>query len=216
VTTTSFPRLSLAALALAAGTGIAQADIQADAQRVLQHRLAMPVPVTVFEKWQADQWTFSAMSCWAVTPNRSREVESALNKLPIYGAGSHSAAKDDAKTCSTLAENGPKAVCFDLFAREAPFALPWAGMPTNYLYLATAALPKAGTMFVVGGYCQLVANKPETKQFFAGKGKLVWLAQPQVTSLNTASGARTLRLGTVAFEVQGMPGTAWPVTILVP
>lgn len=203
-------------MAVAAGTSLAHADIQADAQRVLEHRLAMPVPVTEFEKWQADQWAHSAAGCLVAAKNRNREIETALNKLPTYMDGSYRGADNYAETCSTLAKNGPKAMCSDLFPRSAPFVSPWAGMPTNYLYLDKSALPKTGTMFVVGGYCQLVGNKPETRQFFVGQGKLVWIAQPQVTNLYTASGPRNLRVGTLTFEVQDVPGDRFPMMVLVP
>jgi hypothetical protein len=196
--------------------GLAHADLLSDAHRVLERRLAMAVPVTVFEKWQADQWTFAAGECLVRAPTPNKNDIAKLNSLPIYGGGSFSAAKDLGKTCATLAEFGPAPVCFAMYSRQAPFAMPWQGMHADYLFLADANLPKAGTEHVVGGYCQLVKNRPETQQFFAGKATLQWLLQPRFTAMQTAAGSRTVRAGTIAFEVQGLPNTPEPTMVLAP
>jgi hypothetical protein len=207
--------LSTAALSFV--PGVVHADLESDAHRVLEHRLAMAVPVTVFDKWQADQWTFAAGECLVGLPARNSADTARLNKLPIYRAGSHSAAKVLEATCATLARFGPDAVCYDMASRSEPFAMPWAGYPLDYLFLAKAVLPLAGSVHTVGGSCQLVRNRAETNQFFAGPAKLKWLNPPASTPLRTAGKTQNILVGTVAFEVEGMPGgVSNPVMVLVP
>lgn len=192
--------------------GAAHADLAQDARQVWRHRLALPV-ATVFDRWQADQWTQAAVEC--LVGAGLREDDATVNKLRIYGSGTFSSAKDLPKTCAALAE-GPSAECFGLNTRQPPFAMPTAGLPSSYAYLASSQLPAQGAVYVVGGHCNLVAGKSETQQFFAGKATLKWLATPAVRVLNTAAGPRTLRTGTLTFEVEGMPGKAPPLTVLVP
>jgi hypothetical protein len=89
-------------------------------------------------------------------------------------------------------------------------------MPSNYLYLKDANLPAEGSEHSVGGYCNLVKNSPDTRQFFAGNAKLQWLARPLMTQLQTSSGPRSLKVGTVSFAGTGMPGSVLPMMVLVP
>lgn len=194
--------------------GWALADAASDARRVMERRLTMAEPRTVFDKWQADQWVFAAVECMIGAGLRDEAKK--LNKLPIYSGGSHSESKDRGKTCSILAASGPDPVCFDLNSRQPPFASPWAGMPPSYVFLNQGPLPDQGSEHVVGGACHLVRNKIETQQFFSGKAKLIWLAKPSMQTLGTATGARHVRVGTIAFEVQGMPGSPMPMMALVP
>ncbi len=192
--------------------GAAHADLAQDAKQVLRHRLALPV-VTEFDKWQADQWTHAATEC--VVAAGLREDYSTLNKLPLYGSGAYSSASDLPKTCAALAQ-GPAAECSAMTTRQPPFAMPSAGLPSSYVFLSSDQMPAQGSVHVVGGYCQLVAGKSETRQFFAGKATLQWLATPAPRVLNTAAGPRTLRTGTLSFQVAGMPGRALPLTVVAP
>lgn len=63
-----------------------------------------------------------------------------------------------------------------------------------------------GTRVTAGGECNLVADDYSTKQYFAGDAKVVWRAQPKITSINTAKGPTQLNIGTIWFDVEGMPG----------
>jgi hypothetical protein len=198
------------------GLAPAHADLASDSTRVLEHRLAMAEPRTVFEKWQADQWTFAASECLAGATAPNFKARAKLDKLPIYRGGSYSSARDLARTCATLAASGPVPVCFELNSRQKPFAMPRDGLPSNYVFLASRTLPAQDSEHVVGGACQLVMNKPETNQFFAGPANVQWVQQPKPTQVQTASGARSLTVGTLQFKVQGMPGSPAPLTVVLP
>lgn len=207
-----FRFVSAAVFAHALTAGAAHADLAQDAKQVLRHRLSLPV-VTEFDKWQADQWTHAATEC--VVAAGLREDYSTVNKLRLYGSGTYTSSSDVTKTCAALAQ-GSSAECSDMTTRQPPFAMPSAGLPSSYVFLSSNQLPAQGSVHVVGGYCQLVAGKPETRQFFAGKATLQWLATPAPRVLNTASGPRTVRMGTLSFQVEGMPGRALPLTVLTP
>ena len=192
---------------------LAHADPKSDALQVIQHRLAMINPSTVFDKWQADQWTFAAVQC-GLEAKLTKELD-VINKLPIYLNGTNGSPHNRALYCSTLATSGPAADCFTMSATQPPFTMPTAGLPSNYLFLSNIASAKEGSMHTVGGYCNLVKHAPHTRQFFAGRGALKWLAAPRVQSFQTASGERTLNAGTVSFSVAGMPGYVAPQTVVV-
>lgn len=198
---------------LFAAQGFSHADPKSDALQVIQHRLAMTNPTTVFDKWQADQWTFAAAHCGNAAGFK-KEL-SAIEKLPLYLNGSWALPDDSAQFCATLAASGPAAECFNMDTRQPPFTMPTAGLPSNYFFLSNSAAAKDGSMHVVGGYCNLVKNAPYTKQFFAGNATMTWLAQPRTQTFQTASGPRTINAGTISFAVAGMPGQTMPRTVIV-
>jgi hypothetical protein len=205
-----------ATVALALAPALVWADSASDAHQVLAHRLAMPTPLTEFAKWQADQWTFASAECMgrpdprdAVNPDLAK-----LNKLPVYLAGSRSLAKDN--TCAEMAAKGPDAECFEFHSSQAPFTLGWPGMRSNYLYLKDAKLPDEGSAVESVAYCNLVKDSMGTRQLWLGKATLHWLSLPQLTQVQTASGSRSVKMGTVSFLVPGMPGAGRPITVLVP
>ena len=206
-------RTFLIAALLLATQGLAHADPVSDAQRVIQRRLAMTNPTNVFDKWQADQWAFAAVQCGRVA-GLKKEL-AAIEKLPLYLNGSNRSPSDVAGYCSTLAASGPAAECFNMSATQPPFTTPRAGLPSDYLFLSNSAAAKDGSQHPVGGYCNLVKNTPNTRQFFAGTGTLKWLAAPSTQSFQTPSGPRTLNAGTVSFSVDGMRGQAMPRTVIV-
>lgn len=212
MTRPSRPHLFIA-LALSAFQNIAHADPTTDAQRVIQHRLAMPKPSTVFDKWQADQWTFAAIQCANVAS--FKKDLGPIEKLPLHSNGTTTSPKSVANYCESLAASGPAAECFDMSTNQPPFTMPTAGLPSNYLFLRNTSAAKEGSQHTVGGYCNLVKNTPNTRQFFAGPATLTWLAQPRAQSFQTAGGARTLNAGTISFTVGGMPGKAMPKTVIV-
>lgn len=191
----------------------AHADPISDAQRVIQHRLSMPTPTTVFARWQADQWSFAAVQCGQAAGLKNELV--AVAKLPLYFSGSNRSPSNITEYCSTLAAAGPDAECFNLAATQPPFTMPTAGLPSNYLYLRNLAHAKEGSQHMVGGYCNLVKNMYETRQFFAGNGTLKWLSQPRSQTFQTAKGPQTLNTGTVSFTVDGMPGAVMPKTVVL-
>ena len=199
---------------LGAVPGLAMADLKSDALRVLEHRLAMPIPKTVFDKWQADQWTFAAAGC-GVNAGLSKAELVALNKLPIYGAGSHSSPKDEALTCETLARAGPSADCFNMRTTLPPFTSATEGLSSDYIFLPALALATEGSTHGVAGYCNLVKHAPHTRQMFAGPAVFKWLLLPRIQSFMTGGGERSVKAGTVTFTVQGMPGQASPQTVIV-
>lgn len=193
--------------------GFSHADPKSDALQVIQHRLLMPSPTTVFDKWQADQWSFAAAGC-GVEAGLTKEL-GVIDKLPIYLDGSSRSPADQAVYCATLAKSGPVADCFNMKATQPPFTTATQGLPSNYVFLSDADSAKNGSTHMVGGYCNLVKNAPHTRQFFAGNGILKWLAEPRVQNFQTASGAQILNAGTVSFSVAGMPGHAAPQTVIV-
>lgn len=210
---TLHPRKLIIAVVLLAAQDFSHADPKSDALQVIQHRLAMTNPATVFDKWQADQWTFSAAGC-AIEAGLKKEL-GIIDKLPIYLNGTSGSPSNQAQYCATLAKSGPVADCFELSATQPPFTMPTQGLPSNYLFLSNAASAKNGSTHMVGGYCNLVKNAPHTRQFFAGNGILTWLAEPRVQSFQTFSGERKLNAGTVSFSVVGMPGDTMPKTVIV-
>lgn len=191
----------------------AHADPISDAQRVIQHRLSMPTPTTVFAKWQADQWSFAAVQCGQAA-GLKREL-TAVSKLPLYTNGTNRLPSDTPAYCAALAASGPNAECFNLSVTQPPFTMPTAGLPTNYLFLSNLANAKDGSQHMVGGYCSLVKNAYDTRQFFAGYGTLKWLTMPYSQNFQTAKGPRTLNAGTVSFTVDGMPGPVLPKTVVL-
>ena len=193
--------------------GLAPADPVSDAQLVIQHRMAMTNPTNVFDKWQADQWTFAAIQCGRVA-GLKKELDG-VAKLPVYLSGSNSSPSDVPAYCATLATSGPAAECFEMSTAQPPFTMPTAGLPSNYLFLRSTADAKEGSQHMVGGYCNLVKNTSNTRQFFAGYGTLKWLSAPRPQSFQTASGQRTLNAGTVSLSVDGMRGLAMPRTVIV-
>ena len=212
MTNVHFRNLFIATLLFTA-QGLAHADAAFDAAKVIQHRLAMTNPTTVFDKWQADQWTFAAAHCGNAAGFK-KEL-SAIEKLPLYLNGSWALPDDSAQFCATLAASGPSAECFNMSATQPPFTMPTAGLPSNYLFLNNVASAKDGSMHVVGGYCNLVKNSQHTRQFFAGKGTLTWFAVPRFQTFQTANGPRTLNAGTISFSVAGMPRQTTPQTVIV-
>lgn len=198
---------------LLATQGLAHADPLSDAQLVIQRRMAMTNPTNVFDKWQADQWAFAAVQCGRAAGLKTEL--NALNKLPLYLNGSNALPSDVGAYCATLAASGPAAECFNMSATQPPFTTPKAGLPPDYLFLSNAAAAKDGSQHPVGGYCNLVKNTPNTRQFFSGTGTLKWLATPSMQSFQTPSGQRTLNAGTVSFSVDGMRGQAMPRTVIV-
>lgn len=191
----------------------AYAEPVSDAKRVIQHRLAMVNPTSVFNQWQADQWTFAAIECGR-SVGLKREME-AIKKLPLHLNGTHGLPSNLASFCETLAVSGPAAECFNISTMQPPFTGPTAGLPSNYLFLKSASAAKDGTQKMVGGYCHLVKNAPHTRQFFAGKATLKWLTEPRAQQFQTPSGPRMLNAGTIAFIVAGMPGPVSPKTVII-
>lgn len=199
--------------ALLAAQGAAHATPESAALHIIQRRLAMTNPSTVFDKWQADQWTFAAIQCGRAA-GLTKEL-STVERLPLYLNGTNASPKNMASYCEALAASGPAAECFELSATQPPFTMPTTGLPSNYLFLGNASAAKDGSQHMVGGYCNLVKNTPNTRQFFAGNATLTWLAQPRAQSFQTANGPRTLNAGAVSFSVVGMPGMAMPKTVIV-
>lgn len=196
------------------------ADLKEDAKQVLSHRLAMKNITTTFGKWQADQWTFSTLECLSKANKDSggllfKSELDIINKLPIYMGGSFGYAKDVDLRCKDLAENGPKPVCYGLGSYSDGFTFPWTGMRSNYLYLEKGKEFKTGDTVVVGGECQLVMNKTSTKQSFAGESKIKWLSPVKLTELNTSKGLMNVKIGTVTFEIEGLPEYFNPQMVLV-
>ncbi len=199
----------------------ALADLKTNAVKVLNHRIAMKVPTTTFGKWQADQWTFSALECLSKANKDSGGVLfksefDIINKFPIYLPGSFGSTGDVELRCKDLAENGLKPACYGLGSYSNGFTFPWPGMRSNYLYLEKGKEFKTGDTVIVGGECQLVINKPSTKQYFAGESKIKWLSPVKLTSLNTPKGLMNVKIGTVTFEIEGLPEYFYPQMVLVP
>lgn len=196
------------------------ADLASDAHQVLEHRLAIPTPVTVFAKWQADQWTFAAAECLngldrRFAANATHDL-ARLNKLSVYLAGSRSLIKDLPETCAAMAAKGPDAECFGFHSYQEPFTSPWPGMQSIYLYLKNTKLPAEGLQVDVAAHCNLVKGRMDTQQFFSGNARLHWLSPPQMTQLRTFAGPRTVNMGTISFVVPGMPGAGRAMSVLVP
>jgi hypothetical protein len=185
--------------------------LAAAAGAVAAHRLAMPSPSTDFERWQADQWLFHARDCARVA-GLPRSL--ALDRLPTYKAGSWQMPSDSVKACETLAQ-GPSPLCHSLSSRELPFTMPHSGLPPEYLFVAREA-PLEGTRASVGGYCDLVANKAETRQFYAGTALVHWLKLPSPVAINTFQGKRVINAGTLEFLGDGVPGRHYTTVVLAP
>lgn len=156
-------------------------------------------PKTEFEKWLADQWIHAAATCAHFA---KLELPKEFNKLPLYKAGSFSLPKNEKEFCQAIA-TGPSPQCFFLRATISPFEFPPRGLPNNYVYMKR--LVQKDTIVTVGGECNLVANKIVTKQFFAGKAKVVWRSLPKKQLVQTFNGPRELNMGTIWFDVEGMP-----------
>ena len=200
-------------LIVASVQGVAHADLQSDALRVMEHRLSMPKPHSVFGKWEADQWKLAAGSCMLNAGLTDKAA--ALNKFPLYAPGVWEVPKDHAKTCAALAL-GPSAQCFSMHARQSPFKFPTADFPGNYLFLESRVLPASGSEHDVSGDCTLVRDKWETRQTFAGTATLTWLMAPRLQSFQTPNGKQDLMAGTVSFDIRGAPSRSTPMTAIVP
>lgn len=200
-------------LVLAAIQGLAHADLQSDAIRVMEHRLSMPTPHSVFGKWEADQWTLAAGNCMRNAGLANKAT--ALTKFPLHTPGVWEVPKDQTKTCAALAL-GPSAQCFSMHARQSPFKFPTANLPGDYLFLESRVLPASGSEHGVSGDCTLVKDKWETRQTFAGKAILTWLAAPRLQSFETPNGKQDLMAGTISFNIEGAPSRSTPVTAIVP
>ena len=167
------------------------------ANKIISHRLKMN-PKMVFEKWIADQWFFAAKYC----PKLSHvPIPKEIKSLPTFSSGSWSLPDQNKGFCKALS-NGPTPQCLNLRSTIEPFLFPPKGMPSNYAYMNK--MIKEGTLVTVGGYCNLVENQFVTKQFFAGKGRVVWKQNPTQQSVITSQGEVKLNMGTIAFEVDGM------------
>lgn len=194
---------------------LAQADPKSEALSIIEHRLAMKNPTNPFEKWQSDQWLWSAIGCSIHSGLVDKQKMSMINKLPLYTNGVYSSPSDKAKTCSALAKAGPSAECFSMKTMQPPFTFPTGDLPLNYLFLSNESLALEGSKHTVAGDCNLVKGKPETKQSFAGPSTLKWLAKPSLRNFQTPSGAKTLNAGTLVFEVLGMPSHPGALTVVV-
>ena len=175
-------------------------DIKSWAKDVITHRLSMK-PKTEFDKWNADQWTNAATICAFIA---KIEIPKEIKKLPNLKSGSFSLPDNEEAFCKALATKGPTPKCFYLRATTPPFQPHADGLPSNYVYMKKQ-VPE-GTRVTAGGECNLVADDYSTKQYFAGDAKVVWRAQPKITSINTAKGPTQLNIGTIWFDVEGMPG----------
>ena len=167
------------------------------ANMIIFHRLKMN-PKTEFEKWIADQWFFAASYCAKLS---NVTIPKEIKSLPTFSSGSWSLPDKNKGFCKALS-NGPTPQCLNLRSTVEPFLFPPKDMPSNYAYMNT--MIKEGTLVTVGGSCNLVENQFVTKQFFAGKGKVVWKQNPTQQSVTTSQGEVKLNMGTIAFDVDGM------------
>nr|BFD68723.1 hypothetical protein HAGR004_37450 [Bdellovibrio sp. HAGR004] len=169
------------------------------AKDIISHRLNMK-PKTEFEKWNADQWTNAAVTCAFYA---KMETPKEINKLPNLKSGSFSLPDNEETFCKALAK-GPSPQCFYLKATTSPFESPPVGLPSNYVYMKK--LVPENTQVTAGGECNLVTNEFSTKQYFTGNAKVVWRSKPKLQSIQTFSGAKQVNMGTIWFDVEGMPG----------
>lgn len=195
-----------AALLLSLSSAFAQSseDAKTWAQAIISQRLAMK-PKTDFDKWVADQWSHSASLCayHAKMPDPKE-----IAKLGNYKAGSFSFPDESEDFCKALAQ-GPSPQCFSFRATVEPFEFPPKGMTTDYLYMKKVVPENTPAMLL--GVCHLVTSKPVTKQHYTGMAKIKWLQQPSMKTVNTFSGPKELNMGTLTFEIDGIPeGTYVP------
>lgn len=186
----------------------AQSD-QDNAKAIASHRLKMK-PKTEFEKWYADQWTQAAVNCFV---SFQMPIPREIEKLPLFNNGTFSLPKDEKSFCRAMAIKKAGPQCFSIKSASSPFIFPPAGLPSDYIYMNRMIPDK--TIVDVGGECNLIENEFSTKQFFAGKGKVVWLVKPSIQSVNTFKGAVSLNMGTLAFEIEGMSEKTMPVSAVI-
>lgn len=184
-------------------------SLQDDAQAILKIRMQMK-PTTEFSKWLTDQWTFATVHCL----NQAKlPIPEELNRAPISTNGSFTFPDNSQEFCRVMAQKKTGPQCFALKSNQPPFIFPPAGMPRNYLYLKEVIAKNSEV--TVGGECLLVENELVSKQFFAGKAKVIWSMKPTQRSLRTSKGEMTVNMGTIQFEVEGMREKSLPVSVII-
>jgi hypothetical protein len=180
-------------------TKVASAEDLANAKVLVGHWRALPKS-SEFEKWQRDMWMFSLFTCLRET---GVAVPPDLAAHRVSRASTHRLTTDVPKMCEAL-KKGPSAVCHGLNTQQPPFEFPHSGLPSNYAFLGERGA-EDGANVVVGGDCDLVASKRETRQFFVGSAKLRWSEKPRMQELQTASGKRMVKMGNAEFQTSA-PG----------
>lgn len=187
-------------LILFAQQGHAQPDdLKTYAKQIISYRLKMK-PKSEFEKWNADQWSNAATLC---AHEAKIDIPKEVKNLPNLKSGSFRLPDDMEAFCKALAK-GPSPQCFYLRTMTEPFQPPSSGLPADYVYMKN--IVPEGTLVTVGGECNLVTNEFSSKQYFTGQAKVVWRSKPALKTVQTFNGPRQLNMGSIWFDVEGMPG----------